>query len=106
MNIFLADPVFFSFFLLPNYLLVFKATVSKLLIQQSFILYICMMNCVTCDHFCQLIWKSLQNKFILRLTFDIPSYDNFLYFYKLFRSQKMSNKSPHHHLQQLLYILV
>ena len=90
-NIVLEDPFFFSLFLLPNYLLVFIATVSKCLIHISYFihlhaeflsavtvvqcllrgvvgsfLYICMMNCVACDYRCQLVLKSLQNKFILR----------------------------------------
>ena len=47
------------------------AQVTKSLHVQNFwykihMLYICMMNCVACDHSCQLIIKSLQNKFILR----------------------------------------
>ena len=57
--------MFFSFCLLPNYLLVLMGTVSKFFIQ-NICLYICMVNCVAGDHFCQLILKSLQNKFILR----------------------------------------
>ena len=39
-NIELEDPVFFSFFLYPNYLLVFIATGSKFLIQNSYFIHL------------------------------------------------------------------
>ena len=39
-NIVLEDPVFLSFFLLPNYLLVFMATVSKCFIQNSYFIHL------------------------------------------------------------------
>ena len=52
---------------LPKYLLVFMTTVSKFFIQNLYLIHLqCMMNCVACDHFCQLILKSLQSKFIFR----------------------------------------
>ena len=39
-NIVFEDPVFFNVFLLPNYLLVFMATVSKFLLQNSYFVHL------------------------------------------------------------------
>ena len=39
-------PHFLELFLLPNYLLVFMATVSNFFFYKIHILYICMINCV------------------------------------------------------------
>ena len=47
-NIVLEDPVFFSFLPLPNYLLVFMATISKFLIQSSYIIHLHDELCCLC----------------------------------------------------------
>ena len=39
-NFVLEDPVFLSFYLLPNYLLVFMATVSKFFMQNSYFIHL------------------------------------------------------------------